>query len=168
MKFTSSSFEVSVIYQGDYSNIEIKFNSYIFIKTMMNYRKYSVKNKSKISSRHLECANKSIVLCPFNIHVPRHSYINVSLLSLNYNGPDVGYCKYGGLAIYDYVGNTMKEEFLQCDNWLAMSSNDQFNKVVISNKWNIFLIFYSYEPYSDIDIQMIIQPTACQGIHIQR
>ena len=44
MKFTSSSFQVSVIYQGDYSNIEIKFKSYIFIKAMKNYRKYSVKN----------------------------------------------------------------------------------------------------------------------------
>ena len=134
MKFTSSSFQVSVIYQGDYSNIEMKFNTYIFKKALKNYGKYLVKDKFEISSRHLECANKSIVLCPFNIQVPRHSNINVSLLSLKYNGPNVGYCKYGGLAIYDYVRNTMKEVFLQCDNWFAMSSNDQFNKVIISNK----------------------------------
>ena len=110
----------------------------------------------------------SIVLCSLNLYVPRKSYINVTLLSLNFNGPNVGYCKYGGLAIYDYMRNTMKEVFLQCDNWFAMSSNDHFNKVIISNKWNIFLVFYSYEPYSDIDIKMIIEPTACQGIHIQR
>ena len=167
MTFTSSSFQVSVIYQGDHSNIEMEFKSSIFKKAVQNYRKYLVKDKFAISSMHLECSNKSIVLCAYNVYVPRHSYINITLLSLNYTGPNVGYCKYGGLSIYDYVRNTMKEVLLTCDSSFPVSSNDQF-RVIISNKRSVFLVFYSYEPYSDINIRMIIEPTVCQGVHVQR
>ena len=166
--FTSSSFQVSVLYQGQYSDIEMKFISYIFKNVVKNYNKYVANDKFEISSRHLECSQKSIILCAFSVIVPRDFYVNITLLSLNYNGPNIEYCKYGGLSIYDYVRNAMKEVFLICDNWFPVSSNYQPDRIIITNKNNIFVVFYSYQPFSDIDIQMIIEPTVCQGVHVQR
>ena len=166
--FTSSTFQVSVLFQDFYNNIEMKFKSLIFVEGIQNYKKYTVKDKLEWSSRNLKCAKESVVLCAFNIHVPRYFYINVTLLSLIYNGPDVGHCKYGGLSVYDYVRNTMKEVVQTCNSMFPLSSNYLHSRVVISNKNNIFLIFYSYLPYSEIDMEMIIEPTTCQGVHVQR
>ena len=166
-KFISSSFQVSVLFQDIYNTIQMKFKSHIFTETMQNNKEIAVKNKVKLSSSNFKCAKKSVI-CAFNIHVPRYLHINVTLLSLNYNGPNVGNCKYGGLSIYDYVENTMKEVFLTCDNMLPPLLTYQHSRVVISNKKNIFLIFYSYMPYSTIEMEMMIEPTICQGVHVQR
>ena len=87
--------------EGHYSNIEMKFKRYIFKKTVKNYNYYSVEDIFKISNNHLEYSRNAIVLCAFNILVAKYSNINVTLLSLNYNGPYEGYCKYGGWSIYD-------------------------------------------------------------------
>ena len=166
--FKSSSFQVSVLFQDIYNNIEMKFKSFIFVEVIKNYKKYTIKDKLAWSSWNFKCANKSVVLCAFNIHVPRYFYINVTLMYLNYIGPNVGHCKYGGLSIYDYVRNTMKEVVQTCKNMFPQSSNYQHSRVVISNKNNIYLIFYSYLPYSEIEMALIIEPTTCQGVHVQR
>ena len=89
-------------------------------------------------------------------------YVNVTLEYFNYSGPNVGYCKYGGLSVYDYVNNTKKEVLLMCKNWISA------RRIIISNAGSLFLVFYSYHPYSKINIQIRIESSSCQGVHLQK
>ena len=87
--FISNSFQVSILYQGHYSNVELKFNSYFFKKTVRNYNNYFINDTFEMKSRHLKCTNQSIVICAFNFYVPKNSYINITVLYLNYKGSNV-------------------------------------------------------------------------------
>ena len=61
----------------------------------------------------------------------------------------------------------MKEMFLICDNWVSASSSYQFTRNIVSNKNRIFSVFYSFKPFSYIEVEMVIQTTLCQGIYVQ-
>ena len=60
---------------------------------------------------------------------------------LSIHGPNVGYCKYGGFSVYDYIDNTLMEVLLSCDNWFSVSSNLHFYRTIISNSESLFLVF---------------------------
>ena len=120
--FISSSFQASVLFYGYYSELKMKFKHYIIRRGIINYRTYYMKESFKLMSTDLKCTKKPIVLCAFNFHVPRGFYVNITLVNFNYSGPNTEYCKYGGLSIYDYITNNMKEILLLCDNWFPMSS----------------------------------------------
>ena len=160
--FISSSFQVSVLFHGYFSFIEMYFNDYLEKETEPNYRTYLVKDKLKMSSRNLKCATNLIVLCVLNFNVSSNLYVNVTLEYFNYSGPNVGYCKYGGLSVYDYVNNTKKEVLLICNNWASS------RRLIISNTESLFLMFYSYYPYSQIEIKIRIESSPCQGVHLQK
>ena len=166
--FTSSLFQVSIFYHGSYSNIEINFKKYLKKEAIINYKTYLVKNSFKLVSTYLKCANRSMVLCAFNFKAMEHFFVNVTILYSNYSGPTVGYCRYGGLSIYDYVKTNMEEVLLLCNNWLSSTSNLHTKRTIVSTTQSLHLIFYSYFPYSEITIQLSIQSTTCQGVFLQR
>ena len=166
--FTSSSFQVSIFYYGSVSDIEISFKGYLIKEAIANYKTYLVKDSFQLVSTDLKCAKRSMVLCAFNFKVNGHFFVNVTLLSFNYSGPSVGYCRYGGLSIYDYSKNDMEEVLLLCNNWLSPSSNLHAKRTIVSTTQSLYLVFYSYFPYSEIKIQLQIQSTSCQGVFLQR
>ena len=126
-----------------------------------------MKNRLEIMSAGISCTKSSIVLCPFNFIVNSNMYVNVTL-SFKYFGPNIGYCKYGGLSVYDYVNNTMKEVLLSCDNWFSLPLHLQPVRNIVSNTGHIFVVFYSYIFYSKIEFQLQIKPSFCQGVIIER
>ena len=166
--FKSSSFQVSIFYHGSYSNIEMNFKKYLTKEATSNYRIYSVKDTFKLVSMDLKCAKRSMVLCAFNFKVSRPFFVNVTLLSFNYSGPSVGYCKYGGLSIYDNAKNATEEVLLLCNNWLSPSSNLHAKRTIVSSTQSLYLVFYSYSPYSEIKIQLRIETSSCQGVFLER
>ena len=164
--FTSKSFQVSILYHGSYSNIEINFKGYLTKVATTNSKTYMVKDSIQLASKDLKCVKRSMVLCAFNFNVIGHFFVNVTLLSFNYSGPNVGYCKYGGLSIYDNAKNATEEVLLLCNNWLSPSSNAK--RTIVSTTQSVYLVFYSYYPYSEITVQLRIQPSSCQGVFLQR
>ena len=165
--FISSSFQVSVLFQYHHKDIEMNFKSYILKNSIQNYKTYLVTDKLEKESKSFNCTNNSVLLCAFNFNVNRSFYVNVTF-SFKYHGPNVGYCKYGGFSVYDYIDNALMEVLLSCDNWFSVSSNLHFYRTIISNSESLFLVFYSYFPYSEIEFQLSIQPSSCRGAHLLR
>ena len=166
--FISSSFQVSIFYYGSVSDLEISFKGYLIKEAIANYKTYWVNDSFQLVSTYLKCAKRSMVLCAFNFQVKGHFFVNVTLLSFNYSGPSVGYCRYGGLSIYDYEKNDMEEVLLLCNNWLSPSSNLHTKRTIVSTTQSLYLVFYSYFPHREIKIQLRIQSTTCQGVFLQR
>ena len=164
---TSSSFQVSLLVQYHHKGINLYFKSYLHKNSIQNYKTYLVNDKFEKNSTNLKCSNKSPLLCAFNFKVNRPFYVNATF-SFKYYRPNVGYCKYGGFSVYDYINTTLTEVLLSCDNWFSVSSNSQFYRNIVSSTENLFLVFYSYFPYSEIDFQLSIKPSSCQGEHLER
>ena len=166
--FTSNSFQVSILCHDHYRDVIMNFNGFLSKKTTQNYKTILVKTKESLLliSRDLKCSQRSMVLCAFNII--GHLFVNVTLLFFNYSGPNIGYCKYGGLSIYDKVKNNTEEVLLLCNNWLSPSLNLHAKRTIVSNTNSIFLVIYSYFPYSNINVQLKIQASHCQGVFLQR
>ena len=165
--FTSSSFQVSILLYSQYDDIELKVNSYLFKEKIQNYQIYSVENRTEIISTNLKCVKDSIFLCVFKFIVYRNLHVNITL-SFKYLGPNIGYCKYGGLSVYDYVNSTIKEVLLSCNNWFSQSLNLQPNITLVSTTEHSFLVFYSYMQYSEIEFQLQIETSSCKGVITQR
>ena len=164
---TSSLFQVFILLHGQYSDTEFKMNSYLLKETIQNYQIYSVKNKMEIRSTNLTCVKNSVVFCAFNFIVSKNLYTNITF-SFKYLGPNIGYSKYGGLSVYDYVNSTTKEVLLSCDNWFSLPLSSQPNRTLVSHTEHLFLTFYSYMPYSETEVQLQIESSSCQGLIIER
>ena len=67
--FKSSSFQVSVLFHGHFSVIEMYFNDYLEKKPEQNYKTYFVEEKLEMSSKNLKCAANATVLCALNFNV---------------------------------------------------------------------------------------------------
>ena len=168
INFTASSFQVSILYFSSYNNITIIFASSITKKTIENYNFYKITKNISLNTKDFLCAQKIDILCAIKIHVQKKYFVNMTLLSLKYSGPNIGYCKYGGLSIYDNVSNNLTEVLLVCDNMFPASILSSSKRVVVSSKQSLFLIFYSYWPYSKIELKMTVEPTICKGVHLLR
>ena len=133
-----------------------------------HYNVYKIKDGVKLYNMNLSCEQLTSVFCAFKLYVSKNYFVNITLLSLKYSGPNVGYCKYGGLSIYDNVDNNMKEVLLLCDNISLVTFNTKPKQNIVSSTQHLFLIFYAYWPYSEIRPTIIVNPTRCNGVHILR
>ena len=102
----SSSFQVSILFYGSFTTMKMKFKGYISKEPLKNYEIYYVTESEELINTDLNCAKKPIAICAFNVHVPRSFYVYINLNYFNYSGPNIEYCKYDGLSIYDYVEKT--------------------------------------------------------------
>ena len=159
--FTASSFQVLVVYLNHVNKeIEIIFKNILKKDKVENYHNIlKVKEEIKLYKKNLSCEHLTHVLSALKFSVPINHFVNITLLSLKYHEPNVGYCKYGGLSIYDYVNNLKKEVLLLCDN---------ISQIIASSTQHLFLIFYAYLPYSEIRPTVIVKPSICKGVHILR
>ena len=116
--------------------------------------------------KNLTYAQQTDVYCTFEFNVSGNYFVNITVLSLEYSGPNVGYCKYGGLSVYDNFNNNTKEVFLLCENIISVTFHTQPKQVIVSSTQHLFLILYSYWPYIKVKLNITIQPTACNGVHV--
>ena len=61
--FTSSSFQISILLHGQYSDSEFKMSSYLFKETIQNYQIYYEKDKTAMLSTNLTCFEFSGFMC---------------------------------------------------------------------------------------------------------
>ena len=165
--FVSTSFQVAILLQAHFSDVDMELTKYLFKETVQNYKVYTVKNRLEIISSDLKCIKESVNLCAFNFIVHKNFFVNITF-SFKYLGPNVGYCKYGGLSVYDYVNSIKKEVFLSCDNWFFLPLSSEPNRTIISSTESLFLVFYSYHPQSEIEVQLKIESSSCQGVNVER
>ena len=165
--FTSSSFQVSILLHGQCNDLEINFSNYLLKEAINNYKVYYVNERMENMSVDFKCANKAVKLYAFKFIVKRHLYVNITF-SFMFLGPNIGYSKYGGVSVYDYVNSTMNEMFLSCENWFSLPLSFQPNRTVVSSTESLFLMIYSYNPYSEIEFQLQVEPSYCQGVNIER
>ena len=167
--FTASSFQVLVVYLNHVNKeTEIIFKNILKKDKVENYHTVlKIKEEIKLYKKNLSCEHLTHVLCAFKLSVPKNHFVNITLLLLKYHGPNVGYCKYGGLSIYDYVNNFKKEVLLLCDN-ISPSAFNTPKQIIVSSTQHLFLIFYAYLPYSEIRPTIIVKPSICKGVHILR
>ena len=98
---------------------------------------------------------------------PVASHVNITISSFNFSGSNTGYCKYGGISIYDASKDKfdrLQEVLLLCNttiSFLALQS-------IVSFRNNLYLILYSYSAHNNIDFNVIINPTGCQGVQVER
>ena len=157
-----------MLFYGSFSTIKMKFKGYISKKPLKHYETYYVTGSQELINTDLNCAKKPIVICAFNVHVPRSFYVNINLNYFNYSGPNIEYCKYGGLSIYDYVDKNLSEVLLLCQNWISTTSRSSPTRFIVSNTHSLYVIFYSYSPCSKIQVNLRINSTSCKGVHLQR
>ena len=168
--FAASSFQVLILHHNPKNKqIEMTFTNDIRKeKVEMHHHKYKINDKRKLHSKKFPCEQLTTVLCISKLYAPKNYFVNITLLSVKYSGPNVGYCKYGGLSMYDYVNNDMKEILLLCDNVFPVTLNNQPQQTIVSSIQSIFLIFYAYWPYSKIELYITIEPMPCKGVHVLR
>ena len=168
--FIASSFQVLILYLNTQNeDIEMIITNNILKNKMESHQNiYNITGNIKLNSDSLTCVKSISVLCAFKVHVPVDNFINVTSFSLLYYGANAGYCKYGGLSVYDNVKNKMQEVLLLCDSILPGKLNTDPKQVLVSSTQSLFLIFYAYWPYSRIRFNITIKPTTCKGIHILR
>ena len=133
--FRSISFQFFIIYLGHQQDIKLQFNSYK--NTHNNYNDSFLKNIILLKDRNSACAHSLNTLCAYSFYVPRKVYVNVTIETLSHSGPNIGYCKYGGLSIYDNVTNITQEVLLLCT-----PLSTQLKHVIVSSAENLFLILY--------------------------
>ena len=161
--FISSSFQVAVILP----NFNIKQNLAMWLQFLIeknqlpNYTTYFIQRKTIVHNTNSRCTKNTTVLCAFEFNVTKGLFVNVTILFLKYTGPNVGYCKYGGLSVYISTDSVIQEVLLMCDTLHTLNS-------IISTSESMFLILYSYFPYSEIKITLEVKPTQCKGVHVLR
>ena len=160
--FLSSSFQVFLIGKKYDKEVKIHFNSLFKKNQTTNYHTYLVKNRLE-NLYDVVPTVQSGLLCAINFEVLKGYHVNISIVSLKYSGSNVGYCKFGGLSVYDKVNGSLKEVFLSCDD---MSNDFGNERVIVSNEHSLYLIVYTYWPYSHIKLNISVQPTLCTGVYI--
>ena len=147
-----------------YCNYGINFESILYKHSLPNFQSYFINEKSLVSHQYVGHEFHPDFLKAFKFHTFKGTYLNITLLSLKYKGSNTGYCKYGGLSIYDVINGTLKEDFLLCDT--LQESAIIPKRHIVSNTESLFLIYYSYWPYSQIELNLTIQPSSCKGLHL--
>ena len=158
----SSSFQVFLIRKTYHKEFKISFNSLLIKNQTKNYQKYIV-NRRLENFYNLVSTTQLDFLYAINFEALKGYHVNISIVSLKYSGSNVGYCKFGGLSVYDKVKGPLKEVFLSCDN---MSNDFGNERIIVSNKHSLYLIVYTYWPYSHIKLNITVQPTLCRGVYI--
>ena len=167
--FAASSFQVLILYVNKQVDIGMVFANNILKDKVHNYHtKFKIKEGIKLKSEFLSCTHMSNTFCTLELFAPRNYFVNITVVLLKYSGPNIRYCTYGGLSIYDHITSTMKEVLLLCNSKITDAFNNLSKQYVVSSTQSSFLIFYAYWPYSEIKLNIIIEPTTCKGVHLLR
>ena len=166
--FKASTFQISIFYAKQPDTINLLFEKYRIINISGRHRIYNISAKVILNSIHMALADSKTVFSVQKLNAFEGTFVNITLLSIKYSGPNVGYCKYGGLSVYEKVNSTFKEVYLSCHDIFSTSIKSMHNNMIISSTESLFLIFYAYKPYSKIKVHVRVESTICQGVHVLR
>ena len=167
-----SSFQCSVLFQGfiHSDEIQLSFHKAILKKHRIpNYKNITVQNQLLLQISTSKLINDHKTLSAYKFHVSSTSYINITILSFNFSGPNIGYCKYGAISIYDkqkdkFGRSSLQEVILLCDTTMSFLA---FQSIVSHGKM-LYLIIYSYNVLDNTHVDVMVKPTACQGVQVKR
>ena len=159
---------MSIFYLKQSKNIDILFEKYSIRDMSELHKIYNITSKINLNSVDMGYVDSETVFGILRLNVPEGVFVNITLLTIKYSGPNIGYCKYGGLSVYDHVNNIFKEVLLSCHDMFSSPFKSLHNRMIISSKESLFLIFYAYQPYSTIKVSVSVESTICQGVHLLR
>ena len=165
-----TSFQCSVIFQGFiYPNeIDMAFQITTLKKYKIpNYKNILITNQLMLQKLKRKTIQAQQFLHAYKFLVQRHFHINITISSFNFSGSNTGYCKYGGISIYDESMNKyekLQEVLLLCNTTISFVASQS----IVSFGSTLYLVIYSYSAQDDIDFNVVINPTVCQGIEIKR
>ena len=98
-----------------------------------------------------------------------NGFINISLISFNYNGPEIKRCRYGGMFYYEPdVDRYRKDVVRMCSTYRktpGSKSFDRFPMDFVTSASNVLIMIYSYHPYNEImEVKIHISVTPCKGV----
>ena len=123
-----------------------------------------------------QCDHSNVIYCIFNVTIETN-YINASLQTLNFTGPNIHNCLFGGIAYYQGMyrseGNgSFRYEMIEiktyCDTFTATPKEGSMDKLPIdfvSSESEMLIVIYGYHPYNtgmDVDIMVSVVP--CKGV----
>ena len=160
--FLSTSFQVFLICKKYDKKFKVSFNS-LFKKNQINNYNTVIVQRRLEHFYDVVPTVQSDSLYAFNFEALKGYHVDISIVSLKYFGSNVGYCKFGGLSVYDKINGFLKEVFLSCND---ISSDFGNERIIVSNKHSLYLIVYTYWPYSHTKLNITVQPTVCRGVYI--
>ena len=95
-----ASFQCSVIFQvfDDPSEIDIAFQiAYLRKDKRPNYKSILVTEELILQ----QSSGSQQFLSAYKLFVSSASHVNITISSFNFSGSNIGYCKYGGISIYE-------------------------------------------------------------------
>ena len=130
------------------------------------YKYITVNNTMQLSMNI--CSQKLVLHCILNITATDDMYLNVSIVKMDYLGPNIRKCHFGGVSYYE-VYNESEERKSFCGVYMQYPSNYSFLPVpmnYVSTGHSVLIVFYGYYPFIDtMEINMEITLTPCKGIY---
>ena len=133
----------------------------------------SLKNDTKVDKHYLITKHvllsqdmcKDLNYCIFNVSAPLHgSYLNVSLVSMNFVGPTTE-CLFGGLSYYGY--DSVYKKTL-CDLYKRTVHTESIEKVpmdIVTPGFSCLIVIYGYHPHNvGMEFLLNVSVTPCKGL----
>ena len=133
----------------------------------LNFSSMDIKSKlvyldtdSDISLPNVNCMSKT---CIFDVRYNAGYQVNMTLISIKFQGPDSEVCKYGGLTAIESLKHEYKQHVPLCTNY---SSKTWSQRGFYSVNSSLKVVLYWYQPYSTIDVTFSISGTKCDTVQI--
>ena len=121
-----------------------------------------------------QCHNRNVMFCIFNVTTEKN-YINASLKTLNFTGPNIQNCMFGGIAYYQNVysseGNgsflyEKNESKTFCDTFSSQEgSTDKLSMDFVSSESEMLIVIYGYHPHNTgMDVDIMVSAVPCKGV----
>ncbi len=94
------------------------------------------------------------------------SYLNVSLHTITYDGPNTLGCAHGGIIFFKPHKGEHTAQVILCENYTKNPGINSFDKVPmdhVTSTSNLLLVIYNYPPTS-MDVRIQISATPCRGV----
>ena len=117
---------------------------------------YIFKHDSKDSFKH----NNSVCVQSILFTSQNGSYVNVSITNFIYGGITITSCQYGGISFFDH---NLESIASICTKRKVDAQNLQN---VYSNENKLFIVIFSFHPYSSLRIQVKVSVSMCKVIKI--
>ena len=117
------------------------------------------------------CSINYIQHCVINVTGTDGMFLNVSILNMNYGGPNIRNCHFGGVSYYEKVYNRSEPDERKsfCGRYTRNPQNNSFDIVPMSyvtEGHSLLIVFYGYYPHNKgMEINMEITLTPCKGLY---
>ena len=118
-------------------------------------------NDTRVAHQDTELGNKVIKL-----QTDITGYLNVTIVSFQYQGPTSLDCIFAGMVIYEFQVNEFQEAFSLCKKYTTDYFNNIFHGSVYSTNNTFLIMFYHHVEYTSFSVQLKVSYSFCKGIKI--